>query len=315
MTPPSPKRLDTRIRFRQLEMIRAIAETGSVRNAATALHLSAPAVSKALSDVEDTLGFALFTRLPRGMAATPRGEKILSHARLLLNELDYLVSDAITGEGVNSGLLRLGASPYVSNRVLPALLTQFRQRQGATQRTAIQIQEGRLKAMLEQLLAGELDAVLTLYTLDDLSGLDTAPLTIDILRSDPLVVLAPPALWPNRERAATWGELAGLPWILPPYTTQLRRTVDGMFLHASRQPPEPAIEGANLDVNVRLAANGLGLTVAPQGLATDPVAQGLLWPVAVSPAMPNASLALIYRRVSASFLHGLQDLKAAAASL
>ncbi len=111
------------------------------------------------------------------------------------------------------------------------------QSQGATQRTAIQIQEGRLKAMLEQLLAGELDAVLTLYTLDDLSGFDTAPLTIDILRSDPLVVLAPPALWPTREHDTTWGELSVLPWILPPYTTQLRRIVDGMFLHVSRHPP------------------------------------------------------------------------------
>ncbi|MCK9510050.1 MAG: LysR family transcriptional regulator [Pigmentiphaga sp.] len=116
-----PRRLEARLRFRQLEVVRAIAEAGSVRGAAERLALSAPAVSKALAETEHALGCELFTRLPRGMAPTPRGERILSHARLLLNELDYFLSDAITGEGVNQGLLRLGASPYVGNRILPAL--------------------------------------------------------------------------------------------------------------------------------------------------------------------------------------------------
>ena len=310
-----PRRLEARLRFRQLEVVRAIAEAGSVRGAAERLSLSAPAVSKALAETEHALGCELFTRLPRGMTPTPRGERILSHARLLLNELDYFLSDAITGEGVNQGLLRLGASPYVGNRILPALLASLRHRETGRPPTVIQIREGRLRTMLEKLLAGELDALLTIYTPDDMAGIDTTPLVVDPLRDDPLVVLGPPGLVAARPRKRSWAELAAVPWILPPHATQMRRVVDGMFYRATAVPPVPAIEGSNLDVNVRLAAEGLGLTVAPQALAAELVASRRLRVVPTDPVLPVASLVLIYRRISADFLQGVQELREAARQL
>src|SRR5687767_9922196 len=95
-----------RLRFSQLEMLCAVADAGGVRIAAEGLHLSAAAVSKALREIESSLEFALFDRLPRGMVTTPRGERLVAHARLLLNELQSLDVEADGKHPVLGGQIR-----------------------------------------------------------------------------------------------------------------------------------------------------------------------------------------------------------------
>jgi DNA-binding transcriptional LysR family regulator len=298
-----------RLRFTQLEMLCTLADAGSMRPAAARLHLSAAAVSKSLRDIEASLEFALFERRPRGLAPTPRGERLIAHARLLLNELHGLAADVTWP--LRGGQLTIGASPYVVARVLPQWLARLPRGQGGPA-LDVRIHDGHLSLLIEQLLLGQIEALVTLYATGDLADIGTEHLAIETLREEKIVVLAAPALMKAGGRKRTWRELAGKPWILPPATTYLRRSLDTMFHLDGTHPPVPHIEASHLEGNVRLAAAGLGLTIAPLELARELVEDQSLHVVSLKRALPASSLVLIYRRVSSAYLSGLQQLRAAA---
>lgn len=301
-----------RLRFSQLEMLCAVTDAGGVRVAAERLHLTGAAVSKALREIESSLGFALFERLPRGMVATPRGERLVAHARLLLNELQALDVEPDGKHPLLGGQIRLGASPYAVARVLPQVLQRFpRDAQGLLP-VAVRIHEGHLSLMLEQLHLGQIDALLTLYTAGDLPPAQGDALAIEPLRDEQVVVLAPLHLRQPGRRKLSWAELVRQPWILPPTSTHLRRVLDTLFHLESLHPPVPRIEAPHLDGNVRLCAAGLGLTIAPLELAREHVEAGALSVLPMRRALPISSLALIYRRASAAYLPALQQLRIAA---
>lgn len=300
------------LRFRQLEMICEIADTGGIRSAAERLHLSPPAVSKSLREIESALDFALFERRPRGMALTLRGERVVAHARLLLNELGALADESRGLAAASGGTLRLAASAYVSAHVLPPLLSALQALNPDPMPTQVRIRDGLLGAMLERLFAGEIDALLTLYAAGDLEGTAVDLLTVDRLRDERIVVVAPPALVPVGRRRLRWQALAALPWILPSDAVHLRRNVDKMFHTEDVRPPVPLIESSHLTGNVRLSAAGLGVTAAPQALVQPALDSGELREIRLQHPLPDSSVVMIHRRVSATYLLGVQRLRAAA---
>lgn len=306
-----PHQRYARLRFSQLEMLCAVADCGSIRLAASRLHLSAAAVSKALREIESSLEAALFERMPRGMIATARGERLVAHARLLLQELQGLADDDGRAERLHTARVTLGASPYIVSRVLPRILSRLQTAEGARLPVNVRVQDGHLPLLMEQLLGGQIEALITLYAAGDLAATDSAPLSIERLREEQIVVLAAPSLRSASRRRARWSELASEPWILPPASTHLRRALDGMFHLEGIQPPLPAIEASHLDGNVRLCAAGLGLTIAPLEVAREHVDGGRLQVLRLQSPLPPSSLALIYRRASAAHLPGLQKLRAA----
>ncbi|HEX5661248.1 MAG TPA: LysR family transcriptional regulator [Polyangiales bacterium] len=79
-----------RLDVRDLRLVLAIEATGSTTAAAPLLHLTQPAVSRAVLALEDKLGAQLFERTPQGLSATERGQRLLVGARRLLAELSAL---------------------------------------------------------------------------------------------------------------------------------------------------------------------------------------------------------------------------------
>src|SRR5438105_1763468 len=77
-----------RLKTRQLLLLVAIAEEGNIHRAAEVLHMTQPAASKLLKDLEDVLDVSLFDRLPRGMRPTWYGEAMIRHARVALASLN-----------------------------------------------------------------------------------------------------------------------------------------------------------------------------------------------------------------------------------
>ena len=308
----TPYQRYARLRFTQLEMLCAVADAGGIRAAAEQLHLSPPAVSKSLREIEAFLQFPLFERRPRGMVPTPRGERLVAHARLLLNELHGMAADSDVAKPLRGGQITLGASPYVVARVLPPLLACLPRDAGSGAPVAVKIRDGHLSLLIEQLLLGQIEALVTLYAAGDLAGTDTDSLAIDKLRDETIVVVAPPGLLKAGRRKFGWDALALLPWVLPPPSTHLRRALDTMFHLDGLTPPAPRIEAAHLEGNVRLSAAGLGLTIAPLDLVREHVDAGRLAVLQLRRPLPDSLLVLVYRRVSATYLVGVQDLKAAA---
>ena len=116
------------LEVRHLRLIAAIADTGGVTAAARTLHLTQPALSHQLRDVESRLGVALFVRVNRRMVITKAGERLLASARRVLGEMETVERDLTSGEySGGAGLVRIATECYTNYHWLPSVLVAFRE--------------------------------------------------------------------------------------------------------------------------------------------------------------------------------------------
>src|SRR5262245_28056978 len=84
---PLDERVLRRVKLRELRILMTVAETGSMGKAAAQLALSQPAVSKAIAEIERTLGVPLLDRAPRGVEPTIYGGAVLKWATAVFDDL------------------------------------------------------------------------------------------------------------------------------------------------------------------------------------------------------------------------------------
>ena len=114
---------------RHLRLIVAIADGGSMMAAARLLHVTQPALSRQLSELERRLGTPLFTRLHNRLQITDAGEQLLAGARRILVELEVLERQLrADDDGESTGVLRVAAECYTNYQWLPRLLVAFGER-------------------------------------------------------------------------------------------------------------------------------------------------------------------------------------------
>lgn len=151
-------KLGSDVRIRQLEAFQAVAQTGSVTNAARMLGISQPAVSRLLRSFSDEAGMELFTR--EGGRAQPTAE-----ARLLLVEAGRVL-DALSGfESIRTGLrdqtvgqLRIACLPGFATTHLPGVLAAFLR---GRQQVHVALEPDRPERLLDWIVAGHCEVAIT----------------------------------------------------------------------------------------------------------------------------------------------------------
>ena len=279
--------LVARLRFRHLQLLVELRKGGSLRAAAAVFSLTQPALSKALNEIEGAFGYALFVRSARGLTPTPRGEIVIRGAALLLEELAHVSVEASAEPAVP--VLRIGAPPFVAQGYLPAVLAQLL---GGDVR--VQLQEERVPLLLQSLLDGRLDALITSYPTEmpDAAG---QALRYEKLFDAEFAVIAPPNHPLARTRQVSWQQLGKERWIMPARTSMLRRMINEMFISEGVSAPVPVIESTNPVTNLGLVTAGLGLSAVPLAILRNAQAVGQVKRVRVHPAIPQGPVALIYR--------------------
>lgn len=150
--------------FTHLAAFHAVAETGSVTAAAARLHVSQPALTREIRELEERLGVPLFDRLPRGMQPTEAGQLLAEYAAQIFRLAD--AAEAAVGEfaGLKRGHLALASSRTVGVYLLPPVMDAFRERYpGVTLDLAVSNTERVKAAVLAQqcqigLIEGPYDA-------------------------------------------------------------------------------------------------------------------------------------------------------------
>jgi LysR family pca operon transcriptional activator len=133
-----------------------VARQKSVVKAAEILHVSQPAVTKTVRELEEALGVAMFERDGRGIRITRYGEVFLRHAGAALTALRQGM-DSVSQELFDSAPpVRIGALPTVSTRVMPRAMTLFLAEKTGSR---VKIVTGDNAVLMEQLRVGELDLV------------------------------------------------------------------------------------------------------------------------------------------------------------
>ncbi|MBB3710695.1 LysR family hydrogen peroxide-inducible transcriptional activator [Limimaricola variabilis] len=141
--------------LKQLRYFVALAETGGFGRAAEIVHVTQPALSQQIKELETILGVELVERLPRGVRLTRAGREVLERSRRIMAEVADLERAARMTRGL-SGRLRLGVIPTVAPYLLPLALTRLRARDLTLD---IRVREAQTEALLADLEAGRIDAM------------------------------------------------------------------------------------------------------------------------------------------------------------
>lgn len=139
----------------QLEYILAVAHHGHFGRAAIACHVSQPSLSMLIQKLEDDLGFAIFDRSKKPIRVTSQGEKVISQARVIINETKRLVDIGKLGIDAVSGDLRLGVIPTIAPYLIPLFIEKFAQK---FPKVVLKIEELKTDTIIEDLENERIDA-------------------------------------------------------------------------------------------------------------------------------------------------------------
>jgi len=164
------------VKLQTLQALICIEEVGSLRAAAQLLHLSQPALSAAIQQLEDELKAPLLVRTKRGVSLTSFGQAFMKHARLIVTESRRAQEEIGQLRGRWEGRITFAASPAIALAALPLALASFaREFPDVT----VNVRDGLYPAVSPQLRDGTLDFALTAAHKHDIdTDLEAQPLYV-----------------------------------------------------------------------------------------------------------------------------------------
>jgi DNA-binding transcriptional LysR family regulator len=252
--------------LRQLEIIRAIADTGSFTAAGEKLHVSQSAISRQVLLLEAELGEPVFHRIGRRIRITPAGESLLRLSHRVFEDVQDTVSAINDRQESLRGTMRLVGGMTVCLYVFPSLLAEVR-------RTHPNLD---LKVTVG---SGERSIALLRSGVADL-GLVTLPVEANDLESvavleEELLLITYPSHALAKKRAIRPADLTRQPFILFETGSITRRLVDEFFTR-ERIEPDIVMETENVEIIKAMVRSGLGICIIPwQAAAADVQAKEL----------------------------------------
>ncbi|MFL9942316.1 LysR family transcriptional regulator [Paraburkholderia graminis] len=224
-----------KLKLRHLEVLLALHETRNITAAATRLHMTQPALSHWLSDLESVVGHAVFLR-NRRLELTCAGEVLRLHAERVLG--DVYRTDAEL-EAVKSGLHgRLHVGTGVPRVLLPEAIANL---QATRPGIFVSVVEAPFTTLLEMLANQSIDVIIAALGATALgSGFAT-----EALMPDSVQIVARQGHPCFRNGAPRWSELLEYPWLLPPSGAVMRGIFDAAFAAQGSAPPTPCVEASS----------------------------------------------------------------------
>nr|WP_202431926.1 hydrogen peroxide-inducible genes activator [Streptomyces sp. SID7804] len=233
----------------------AVAEHLHFRDAAAAIGMSQPALSSAVSALEETLGVTLVERTTRKVLLAPAGERLAARAKSVLAEVGALMEEADALRAPFTGVLRLGVIPTVAPYLLPTVLRLVHDRYPHLD---LQVHEEQTANLLDGLAGGRLDLLLLAVPLG-VPGVTELPLF------DEDFVLVTPLEHPLGGRDGIPREaLRELNLLLLDEGHCLRDQALDICREAGRAGVPATTTAAGLSTLVQLVAGGLGVTLLPR---------------------------------------------------
>ncbi|MGD9943307.1 MAG: LysR substrate-binding domain-containing protein [Burkholderiaceae bacterium] len=256
--PPRPPRAFDRLRVSHLRLLRLLSETGSLRAAAEVLHLTQPAVTQMVRDLETAIGQPLLLRTRRGVLLNAAGELAMQRLEAGLAALDYTVASL---RETPEPSLRLGLIPAAAIDLLPRALAELGRDGGRPLRLALS--EATMPALIDTLTRGTIDCFVGRVDWISVARHRQAELVAEPLTQESLWLVCRPGHPLLRRRRRDIADLLAYGWIMPPETGFTRHVLDAAFHAAGLTPPTPTIESGSIHTSLSLAGASDLLAVAP----------------------------------------------------
>ncbi|NVO29150.1 LysR family transcriptional regulator [Donghicola sp. C2-DW-16] len=241
------------ITLRQLRYFGTLARVLQYRRAAQQLGISQPSLSLQIASLEEAVGAQLLERKRNGLILTPAGRDVAERAFHILAEVDGLMHRPVSAQSGLSGTLRLGSSPTIAPYLMPRVLKRLHE---TYPEFRLIIRDGPSKGLIEELLAGKHDLILTQTPVssDDVRfyPLFREPLLLAVEHDNPLA----------GHKSATLQDLSALTFItLEPAYTLHRQIKDLSELSGAKLRED--FEGTSLDALRQMVSLGMGVTLVP----------------------------------------------------
>ncbi|HEY2021201.1 LysR family transcriptional regulator [Paraburkholderia sp.] len=259
----------TKLRFRHLQLLELLGRTRNLRIAAEQMHVTQPAATKILSDLEAMFGAPLFERLPREMRPTDLGTLSLRYASTTLSNLGKFSSEFATLKNGGYGHLTVGFIPASAAQLVTAAIKEIQRRRPRLIIKLVEQSSDQLATWLEE------------RRLDMMIGRPTEPRhealfdVVDLLAEPARAVVGKhhPLLKQRRIEIADLGEW---PWILYPQGTAMRQLFEETFAAAGMVAPVGIVETPSIFSTLELLQATDMISLQPNAAMDKYVRHGLL---------------------------------------
>ncbi|WP_110972342.1 LysR family transcriptional regulator [Pseudomonas huaxiensis] len=266
---PSLSSMASRLRLRQLRLLISLDELGSIHKAAEAMSITQPGATKALNEIESTLGAVLFERTSKGLEANDLGRCVVRYARLINTDLAHLREEMLGILQGHGGRLSVGTIMGAVPMMVESL-AQLRESQPDLSVTVVEDTSDRLLSLLDQ---GRLDVVICR------TSVSRRPDAYDsrVKHQEQLVLVANPAHPLAGSETLNLTQLTDSRWVVFPVNMPLRLTLEREFRQAGLSFPQYPIETSSTFTTLSLLRQDTGLlAVMPWDVAKVAVEHGML---------------------------------------
>ena len=250
-------RIGRRVKLRDLHILLAVAQAGSMSRAADRLAVSHPVVSKTIADLEHALGVRLLDRTSQGIEPTAYGRALLGCGTVVFDELRRGVQELAFLSDPTVGELRVGSAAPQADALVPAVVARLA---GRYPKIRFRLTEGDAPSLCGMLRERKLDVVVG-RVLSSVFGDD---LTLDFLFQESMYVVAGLTSPWSRRRKISLKDLCGERWIMPESDNIAMALISDGFRSAGVTPPVPQIVSNSLTMRVRLVETGQFLAILPE---------------------------------------------------
>ena len=281
-------RIGRRIKLRDLHILMAVADTGSMAKAAARLRISHPAVSKAISEIEGTLGVRLFDRNSQGVELTAHGEVLLRCGINVFDEMQQGLRSLEHLSDPSSGEVRLGCTDIILHSLVPPIVRKFSAKFPGVQLDIRLTNPG--EHQVQELRERKIDLLITRATgrQDDFHS--------EVLFDEPFVFVVGAHSELARKRRLALTDIIKGNWILPPYDSAPGALVAEVFRASGFSPPKPLLKTIAIQLTVSLIASGEFVGILPASVAALSWHRAALRVLPLTSTGPRISAEIVFLR-------------------
>lgn len=243
------QRLPRHLKMGELRVFVTVLEHRSFRKAATVLHLSQPAVTKAMAGLEETLGVKLFDRHANGVEPTALGATFAPRAIAIFDELRRAAQELSLASSGATGSLRVGIVPMPAIPFLPIAIKRL---VDVHPNLFVSVVEERETELLDRLRKRDIElAILRLSNFDP-----EADLQVATLFEETLCVIASKDHPLAARKKVTWPELLQERWVMPPADCYFFEYLLRTFSRLDLELPRHAVEAFSIQIQFGMVLHG-----------------------------------------------------------
>ena len=273
---------------RKLRAFLAVVECGSLGRATLAVHMTQPALSRVIKDMELRFGLPLFERHSKGMVLSAAGESLVPHARLLLSEMDQALETLDALKGLRRGTVRLGAVAAVTRSIVPKAAAKLLKEAPALR---IDMLEAPDSDLIDALLSRRIDLMIAA----ELPPHDEVMPVAECRFDDVYTVFCSASHPLTRQIDVDLDRVLAENWIMPKTGTTPRDLFERLVRRSGRTLPVIAVETNSVGAQLSFVAKGRLLGWLPHPLIESELASGAVRLLTISELTIHRRF-FVYRR-------------------